>query len=430
MSNWADVSFRCPRHKDRELVELLLAAIRDAGVTPTSLEIFTEGYHQAIPLPFQQFASAPGAKELFESESVLLSHVKVACWPRTFVNVKRTSNEAFDTVSLHLTALNSQNPGNPPAPEPPEVARLVHSLKKHLHEITSLDYLNLLGNETQKHFEQRESNLARLEDSISTVVRQFTVDAARVRSDEDARLQAERQKMRAELDEERVQLQSTIDAKRQELVAQEEALQKRLAEVDAQASRHARRKIREDLKAELANRATKFELTAGTRALRKPISAVVVTVLLTLLVGLLSGLVVDMDRGSNDLVSNLRLATVGLAFASTFVFYLRWQNRWFEQHAQEEFRLKRMALDVDRASWVVEMAMEWKDEKEAELPAELLTRLCAHLFEQGATREEALHPADQLASALLGSASELSVELPGGKGALKVDRRGIRDLQK
>lgn len=430
MSNWADVAFRCPRHKDRELVELLLAAFRDADVMPSGLEIFTAGYSHAIELPIEQFAIALSAKEIFDGDSVLLSAAKVACWSRAYVDVKRTINDAFDMVSLHLTSLNNQNPANRPVPQPLEVARLVHSLKKHLREIASLEYLKLFGGEIQHHFEQRESNLARLEDSISAVVRQFTTDAARVRSDEDQRLRRERERMRSELDEQRAQVQSELESKRQELAAQEAALQERLAEVDAQNSRHARRKIREDLKAELANRATKFELTAGTRALRNPISAVVVTVLLALLLGLLSGIVVALESGSNDLVSSLRLAALGLGFASTLVFYLRWQNRWFEQHAQEEFRLKRMALDVDRASWVVEMAMEWKDEKGAELPAELLTRLSAHLFEQGAIREETLHPADQLASALLGSASELSVELPGGKGALKVDRKGLRGLQK
>lgn len=247
---------------------------------------------------------------------------------------------------------------------------------------------------------------------------------------EDERLRQEREKIRAELEAQRAQLLSEFETKRDELASQERALQAQLAEVDARAARHARRKIREDLKAELAARATKFELTSGTRALRAPITAVTLSILGVLFCALLWGIATALNHKLNDVATNVRLAAISFGFVSTLVFYLRWQNRWFEQHAQEEFRLKRMALDVDRASWVVEMAMEWKDEKGAELPTELLTRLSAHLFEQGTTREEALHPADQLASALLGSAAELSVELPGGKGALKLDRKSMRDLQK
>lgn len=110
MSNWADVTFRVPRHKDRELIELLLLATNDVELKPESLDIFPAGYNHPVQIPANGFEVAAGAKEIFESDSFLLSHVKIVAWPRTFVDVRRMPNEAFDTVNLHLGSLN--NPGN------------------------------------------------------------------------------------------------------------------------------------------------------------------------------------------------------------------------------------------------------------------------------------------------------------------------------
>jgi len=46
--------------------------------------------------------------------------------------------------------------------------------------------------------------------------------------------------------------------------------------------------------------------------------------------------------------------------AGTLIFFIRWQDRWYEAHANEEFRFKRLDLDVDGASWLVEMMLEWR----------------------------------------------------------------------
>jgi hypothetical protein len=47
--------------------------------------------------------------------------------------------------------------------------------------------------------------------------------------------------------------------------------------------------------------------------------------------------------------------------------------------ADEEFRLKRISLDVDRAIWVVETALEWQEQKQT-IPPQLLEQLSRDLF--------------------------------------------------
>lgn len=74
------------------------------------------------------------------------------------------------------------------------------------------------------------------------------------------------------------------------------------------------------------------------------------------------------------------------------------------------------------------MALEWKDERESEIPAELLERLTAELFVSDRSREQRLHPGGALASAILGSSAEAEVNLQAGK--VRFDRKGLAKLEK
>lgn len=124
-----------------------------------------------------------------------------------------------------------------------------------------------------------------------------------------------------------------------------------------------------------------------------------------------------------------KLPAATLATVAAIVYYIRWNDHWFKRHADEEFNIKRFELDVDRASWVVEMAMEWKDEKGSEIPKGLVDRLTANLFESTPEESSPRHPSEDLASALLGASSELSMNVPG-VGDIKLDRKGTRQFKR
>jgi hypothetical protein len=117
------------------------------------------------------------------------------------------------------------------------------------------------------------------------------------------------------------------------------------------------------------------------------------------------------------------MSLIGLAAA--LVFYIRWNDNWFRQHADEEFRLKRLELDIDRASWVVEMALEWQEEKGSIIPQELIDRLTSNLFIDQDRRAPPKHPSEDLASAIVAASSGLTLRIPG-IGEVTLDRRGVR----
>jgi len=123
----------------------------------------------------------------------------------------------------------------------------------------------------------------------------------------------------------------------------------------------------------------------------------------------------------------LILGIKSLFLGAAIWYYIRWQNAWFQKHADEEFNQKAFELDLDRASWLVEMAMEWQDEKGTEIPEYLVDKLSKNLFTKDENETPILHPADQLASALMGSSSSIELNTNGNK--IKLDRKGIKTLK-
>lgn len=213
-------------------------------------------------------------------------------------------------------------------------------------------------------------------------------------------------------------------------MSREQALELRAKDLDDRDSRHVRREIRKDLKKALADRSQKFELsnsTVGKRRVIHGLFAILLAVSLAMLWQFLPKTTEDYEA-ADFWVRVGKSAFAALAFAMTAVFYIRWNDWWFRQHADEEFRLKRLELDIDRASWVVEMALEWQREKGAgPVPAEIMEGITRNLFESPAASRP-MHPAEDALTALLGASAGAVVKMPGGS-ELRFDRRSKKALE-
>jgi hypothetical protein len=119
-----------------------------------------------------------------------------------------------------------------------------------------------------------------------------------------------------------------------------------------------------------------------------------------------------------------RLALLSFGLFGTLIYFARWENAWAERHANAEFQLQQFHLDVNRANWVVESCLEWKKETDnAVIPSELLSSMTRNLFvDKGSQPEQVLHPADELASAILGSAAQVKLKAPGAD--ILIDKPG------
>lgn len=247
----------------------------------------------------------------------------------------------------------------------------------------------------------------RLEDTITTLVEKIA---------------EEKIKLQQEFDRNKKKLEIDYKEKLNELKESEKEIEERRMSLDDRDNTHARRQIRADLKRRIEEHAKSFELTRGTKSLRRPIHVAAVFSLIAI-----GGLAAFYIFGSLFAVSSSQNVTeivfallkpVGLtiAFLGILTWYLRWMNRWFERHSEAEFQLKQFELDVDRASWVVETALEWRQTQDTTMPDHLIESISRNLFSRSEKDEGAdMHPADYLASALLGRASGLRLKLPGGE---------------
>ena len=94
----------------------------------------------------------------------------------------------------------------------------------------------------------------------------------------------------------------------------------------------------------------------------------------------------------------------------------------------KEFRLKRLDLDIDRASWLVELALEWQGEKETEIPAEMLDRLGRNLFADRDHHEPDSHPLETALSSIFAHAASMSLDVGPMKAAF--DRKSLKGIEK
>ncbi len=217
----------------------------------------------------------------------------------------------------------------------------------------------------------------------------------------------------------RAKLESDYQAQVFELQSAKEALDKRLKEVDDRDNTHVRRELRKALQDEIKNRQDTFHLTKDTTNLRWPIHITCITAICVLIQQsymygdeLIRSISAKADIPITVLtMASIKTASLTISAIGFLIFYLRWMNRWLEQHTQTEFQLKQFQLDVDRASWVVETSLAWKNEVKDVIPTVLLESIAKNLFQfENKTKEAPLHPGDQLASAILGTASKVRVK--------------------
>ncbi len=303
------------------------------------------------------------------------------------------------------------------------------------------------------------ATLERLEALGATIAEQ----TLSIRSDLEQLYQEKTQTRMAELDAEREQQKTEQLSRANDLDQRAAALNKKLEAVDDRSNTHARREIRDKMLDEVKQRVSKFDVSSSTKLKRIPVEIamlVLIVVIATMLIYTLkeaSALSMTVDRAvatltiaiesksnaaAQDASVLLKDATTTLsqiagdkipmywlwarsgflliALVAAFIYYIKWQDKWAERHATAELQLRQFEIDISRANWVLESCLEWKKSTEDVIPTILLDRISHGVFVSGSEPAPVLHPADELASALLGSASK--VKLRVGDSELDFDK--------
>ncbi|WP_111643398.1 DUF485 domain-containing protein [Marinimicrobium alkaliphilum] len=297
-------------------------------------------------------------------------------------------------------------------------------------KLKATDKGRTVGNKFSKEQEElasiHESTLSRLEELSEKLIHDNHEYRSKLDQEFFSRISSEDERFQAKEQELNAEYENLFG----DLKNKESEFEEKKKELDNKSNTHARRQIRKDIIKEIKNRQTEFKLTAGTNKLRWPVGLAMLG-LIAVFVVLASFSIRDFYQSMN--VSDARVLWIAgvkqiiysFGAVGSILFYIRWQNRWFEQHSLAEFHLKQLELDMERASWIVETSLEWNDAKGNTIPTELLESLSRNLFTEAHEKAGNLaHPADQLASALMGSAS--LVKLKAGDAELEIDPKKLK----
>jgi hypothetical protein len=414
------IPFEIPKRTDKQIIESMKQIVAEYGTVPTQirLHLFVD---VMIECPFNDIDTHAELNEILSYDSDLVDIFYLDLFIQGQITVHRQTDKLFDRVSISYSQLDQK-----------AYLRLIACAKKWLHAFNDFRSLSRLVDEESKvHYEIREMELERLQQ----IAEQVTKNSDTYRRDlEESFLKkiADNDNLLAKRINE---LEVIFRNKEEDLAKQKAVVEEKLKHVDDRENTHARRQIRGELKSELQKRQAKFELTKGTRELRLPIQIFLIFLLIFFggLLALFSFETYQIIVGSITVSSNVALSIIlrqillTTSFGGTSIYYLKWTNQWFQHHADEEFRTKRFDIDIDRASWVVEMALEWKKEKGTDIPIELLEKLMQNLFVEPATQPELNHPAETLASALLGASSSIKIKTGNGS-EIDFDKKGINKV--
>ena len=412
----ATTTFHSPTSTDAQILiafEKIAADLgQDAERCPVTVNVM-EGFHSSPTMPLSQIQGQPFAQFAKKHEGALWQGVSIY-FEQLALTVSLSRNRDIGDDEIYVAY--GEQPDDPAAVSRSLFA--IHSQFVPLNRAGEIE--RALGPEMAEFYQRREEGLSRLENLTRKLVTE-THDY-RIRLDAET---AEHKRALTASSEERNQ---ALENKYEERTT---ALEARERELDDRTARHARRGQSRALQQKISDRSEKFTLTAATQ--RKRLSVHVIFIALLLLSGGLftrSLLFPAMPTDGVALWLELGRLPLGvLGFALTAIFYIRWNDQWFRQHADQEFRLQQLALDVDRAGYATEMLLEWQEDKGGEMPAVMVDRLTTGLFTDQTKAATVRHPSEDITAALLKAASSVRLNLPG-IGEISLSGRQIRKLDK
>lgn len=425
---YTNVTFQALRQSDKKVIAGIESAIKESGLSVSGVNIKLTYYNGNIEFKKDKWIWTEFIKKYCASASALIDSCTYNLNPNISISYGRNRNDKEDSVTIGLKGLGEdQNESYLSS-----ITKLSALLRKNLVATDEHDSIGaMLGQSAKDHYEKRDIELSRLQqisENFFETLSNFETERESLFLSKERLLEEKLNVQRNKIEEEYKKLLEDIENRRKVLDEREE-------KIDALDNRDARRKARDRMHDELKNRSSQFSLTSGTVSKRWPVHLTLVGVLL------ISSIVIfRMLEGFNvELLKDLpvvfqawfffRITILLIVIFTTAAYYVRWNNEWFQKHAEEEFRNKRFELDVERSTWLCEMAMEWEEATGREINTEFFKALSADLFiQQNKFDDQKINPAEQLASALLGAACQ--VKLKAGDNEMVFDRKSQKILKK
>jgi hypothetical protein len=197
----------------------------------------------------------------------------------------------------------------------------------------------------------------------------------------------------------------------EEMAIREKALQDKSAEFNTREAKYVSRTLVDDLKRLLDDQEIK-ELTTRTKDKRDIVHRIIAVLVAAsgTMAGFMIHRIFSLESPPWELFVSLAASTA--TCITTLVYYLKWNDRWFREHADAEMSARRYKADLIRASWVAELASDWSERLQKEAPASLIDACVRNLFIGTAASAESQHPLEAFGD-LLKNVEEIKI---GKKG--------------
>lgn len=398
-----NIEFDTPRLTDQEVFNQFnrLAEKRD---NPERLTINTPvgGLFNGSWTEATQTADTRTAIDAWLSQQLALANFSLQFSEQFSISYVRDLSGVFDKVRLTFP--------DPTVPE--DSVSLISDAQTVFETVQPSTWIGaLLGEDAQRYYDAREANLVRLEGLSQRIIEQ-------------------NEAYRTKVDQEKVDFEQAIrkkyDEKSASLESREKGLDEREEQMDLADAKSVRRKLRQEILKKISD-SDAFKVSKDTSRKSWPIHLVFVVITGVLGVDIWYQLYI-VKPTFVDIAESIRFAIPVAALVGFALLYFRWNDAWFRRNVDEEIRLQRLALDVDRASWVVELISELSSElgEDETVSQELIEAFVRNLFAEPGESSAVSHPAEDVLTTLLGSAKEAEVRLPGGK--LRLGKRELRKL--
>jgi hypothetical protein len=278
-----------------------------------------------------------------------------------------------------------------------------------------LDIISSIGSQSERSaMQMRERSIADLKEQLDKAAG-FMLKLAERESETRRKLQEELEtayiKKRDELDQTHLKRLLEIDGqfrdKENALAERERLHEERVKDFERDEAKLVRRKLLGELQ-KILKESESLRLSPETVSKRTPVVWGVLAASFlsaSLLLCSLWFLIFDFEKyGWRPAFS---FVTGSFALFGTVIYYLKWSDRWFREHAEAEFAAKRQKADIVQASWLAELVSEWTSQNgQRELPKELLEAYTRNIFRASGPVRETEHPFEQITS-LLRRAQEL-----------------------
>jgi hypothetical protein len=416
-------TFSCERLRDFKVLEALRGICEDFSIERSSVQVefaFIDGsFDFALP---ETSDTNPKISDYLTQDSISVQNFKA-----TVSGVSISVERPLDTQQTHLLkgasdlvslAINEGfDTGNPGVKT---FSACLSSARAHLSPIDTLSYRDVLNEVDNSIFQSRETainRLERLQEGFFTTLRK---EHARLRKEHQERLE----ELTKEYENKRSDLDKAHEIRAAELLSQSDDLAKRETELQELRHKHSRARIQGDVDKKLDELLKSFELTAGSRNKRWAVLSLAGLMMIVFggAAGWISYSNVSNPTTSVPIIAWVSQITWTLAFFGVGTFTIRWLNDWSKRHADAEFRLKQLQIDFKRASWLVDLAFEWRNaENGGEIPQHLVDKLSVDLFSATPGESSSTHPLETFVTGLIGENGKANVKMPAG-GELSVER--------